>query len=96
MSRGSSPAASGFLYNAVEVAEDQDGPSGPLGLPAGGGLERLEDLVEPVAQVLKDVIPIMALAMSGVQGGSRPANQDGAGQEVLEVSLGSEQLFPVR
>ena len=79
--------------NAVELSEDQDRPLHALGLPAGDGLERRQDLVEAITQVLQHVITVHA---DRVARGGRAADEDGSGNQVLEVPLRREQPFPVR
>ena len=51
--------------------------------------------VEPLTQILEDVIAVHAHAMAGVHRGSRSSDENSARYEMLKMSLGGEQSFPV-
>ena len=82
-------------HDAVQSAEDHDRPLQARGLPAGGRLERGEHLVETRAQVLDDVIAVEALAMPGVQGRGRAADEHRPRHESLQVALSGQEALPV-
>ena len=53
----------------------------------------LEDLRVALIEVHEHVIVVERLPMSGVQGSSRAADQDGIGHELLEASGGLQYLL---
>jgi hypothetical protein len=70
-------------HHAVETPEDRHRTLRARGLPSGGRLQRGKDLVEPVAQVIEDVIAIEAGAMADVQRRRRAADENRAWDERL-------------
>jgi len=82
--------------NAIELTEDQHRPLYPLGLPAGGRLERCEHVVETVPEIFEDVISVYTDAVSRMNRGCGAADHDRTGDEVLEVAFRRQQPFPLR
>ena len=78
------------------MSENQHGPLHAFGLPPRDRLQRGQDIVEAIPQIVEHVITIHADTMAGVHGGSRPSHEDGSWYEVLQMPFGGEQPFPIR
>ncbi len=81
--------------DSVEPPQNHYRSLKPLSPPPSGRFEPGQDFVEPIAQIHEDMISVEALAMRCVNGGRRPAHQDGSRDEGLDVAFRSQQAFPV-
>ena len=91
---GATKVAQPCLHPVEGSHDGEGGARRPHGRrPTLAGLDGLEDLRVALIEVDEHVIVVERLPMSGVQGSSRAADEDGIGHELLEASGGLQYLL---